>query len=246
MSYTTNQFGIDLIKKFEGFRASAYKCPADIWTIGYGHTGSVNQGQRLTESLAEQLLCKDLSSAECAVRKAVNVALNENQFASLVSFAFNAGTGALRSSTLLRNLNSGDYDSIPAELKRWSKIKDPVTGTYKTLAGLLKRRIAEGKLWQAVGSFIDDSNLPEEEEAASLTELIVYEEHCFIRFEVTAESGLKLRDGPSSSNEVITVLPFQSLLYVAHKVGDWIAVDLDGDGAIDGWVAEEFLSPLIR
>lgn len=140
-SRTINRSGIELIKRFEGLRLTSYKCPAGIWTIGYGHTGNVRAGIQITVARAEELLKQDLAEAGRQVERLVQVPLTDNQFAALVSFCFNVGAGALERSTLLRMLNDGDYDSVPSQLKRWTR------GGGKVLPGLVKRRDAEADLW---------------------------------------------------------------------------------------------------
>jgi lysozyme len=141
MPRKTNKAGIELIKHFEGLHTEAYLCPANVWTIGYGHTQGVRKGQVITEAEAEQFLIEDLSSAESSVERLIACALNENQFAALVSFTFNLGAGNLKTSTLRRKLNGGDYDAVPSELARWVKAGG------KTLPGLVRRRAAEGELF---------------------------------------------------------------------------------------------------
>jgi lysozyme len=136
-----NAEGLALIKQWEGLRLEAYKCPADVWTIGYGHTLTAQQGLRITEEQAEDLLAKDLRNFELAVTKAVEVALTDNQFAVLVSWTFNVGVHAMRTSTLIKKLNSGDYASVPAQLLRWNKVSGKVN------KGLSNRRAAEAGLW---------------------------------------------------------------------------------------------------
>ena len=83
----TSQNGINLIKRFEGCRLTSYKCPSGKWTIGYGHTNGVKQGQKITKIKAEEYLKNDLKAFENAVEKMVKVPLNQNQFDALVSFA---------------------------------------------------------------------------------------------------------------------------------------------------------------
>jgi len=141
MARNINKAGLDLVKHFEGFCAEAYKCPAGVWTIGYGHTGGVKSGQRVTEQEAEQLLRSDLETAAAAVERYIAVPLSDNQFSALVSFTFNLGSGSLRESTLRKKLNTDDYDAVPSELARWVKANG------KTLGGLVKRRAAEGVLF---------------------------------------------------------------------------------------------------
>lgn len=149
MNRTINTAGLSLIMHFEGFRQNAYRCPAGVWTIGYGHTGGVTPGQSVSPAQAEELLRNDLADAEAAVARLVRVPLNENQFAALVSFAFNSGAGSLRNSTLLHRLNQGDYAAVPAELRRWVNVRDRKTGQLIPLPGLVRRRNAEAELWLA-------------------------------------------------------------------------------------------------
>lgn len=127
----------ELIKSFEGLELEAYLCPADIWTIGYGHTGNVKEGDSITKAEADELLDKDLQTFRNGVRRLVKVPLNENQFGALVSFAYNLGLGSLQNSTLLKLLNAGDYDGAADQFLRWNKSKG------KVLTGLVRRREAE-------------------------------------------------------------------------------------------------------
>jgi len=136
-----NAAGEGLIKQFESLRLSAYRCPAGCWTIGYGHTLTAVQGLEITEAQADQLLRQDVQSTEAKVVELVQVALNDNQFAALVSFTFNIGHAALARSALLRRLNGGEYSCVPDELLRWVNVKGELS------RGLVRRRIAEGKLW---------------------------------------------------------------------------------------------------
>jgi len=246
MARSTNQNGIDLIKKYEGLRTTAYRDAVGILTIGYGHTGNVQSGQSISEQQAEDLLRDDLHHAEASVEKTIKVDLNDNQFAALVAFTFNVGGGALKSSTLARKLNDGDYAAVPAQLERWSKVRDRATGGYKVLPGLLKRRKSEGALWSTDGTFSDHTSVEKGEQQAEQNDPMSYEEHQYVRFEVIAPSGLRMRQQPGTSATIIQVLPYQTMLYIGQHTGIWVAVDLQGNGNIDGWVAEEYLSPVIR
>ncbi|MGE0108234.1 MAG: lysozyme [Bdellovibrionales bacterium] len=136
------QEALDLVKIFEGLRLSAYLCPAGKWTIGYGHTQGVVQGQAITKEQAEALLMDDLTRAALPIEQCVDVPLSRRQFAALVSFVFNVGAGNFKRSTLLRKLNQGLYDHVPAQLARWNKSKG------KVLDGLSRRRAAEAALWK--------------------------------------------------------------------------------------------------
>lgn len=139
--YRLGAAGLALIKRFEGFAAKAYLCPAGVWTIGYGHTKGVKAGDTCTEAEAEQFLRDDAGSAERPVKSLVRVPLNQNQFDALVSFTFNLGGGNLASSTLLRKLNSADYIGAALEFPRWNKAGG------KVLQGLVRRRKAEADLF---------------------------------------------------------------------------------------------------
>lgn len=145
MARKVNRATLEHIKASEGVRLKAYPDPGsrngDPWTIGYGSTRGVKKGDVITAEEAERRLAVDLGDAEAAVEKAVKVPLNDNQFGALVSFVFNVGAGAFRESTLLRLLNTGQYDAVPAQLARWNKNDGAV------MAGLTKRRAAEAKLW---------------------------------------------------------------------------------------------------
>jgi len=137
-----SQKGIDLIKNFEGCRLTAYRCPANILTIGYGHTGSdVSTGQKITQEQAEKLLKSDLLVHCNNVSRLVKVPLTQNQFDALVSFEFNVGYGNFASSTMLKLLNQKKYREAAAQFDRW------VYANRKVLAGLVKRRAAEKTLF---------------------------------------------------------------------------------------------------
>ena len=136
-----SQQGIDLIKRWEGFRDKAYLCPGNVWTIGYGHTKNVYQGMCISKEQAEQLLKEDLKHFEASVSQLVTVKLSQAQFDALVSFTFNVGVGAFKKSTLLRLVNQGSFKSAANEFGRW------VNANRKKLPGLVKRREDEKRLF---------------------------------------------------------------------------------------------------
>ncbi|MBF0309478.1 MAG: lysozyme [Magnetococcales bacterium] len=148
MPTPVNQATFYLIKHFESFRGKAYRCPAGVWTIGWGHTGDVEEGQCIDRDEAGFLLLTDVQKTADAIEPLILFELNENQFGALVSFAFNAGLGNFRNSTLLRRLNQGDLAAVPGQLKRWVFITNPVTRQKEVSNGLLRRREAEAALWQ--------------------------------------------------------------------------------------------------
>ena len=141
MSRVINSAGLALIKEFEGLRLEPYQDGAGIWTVGFGHTRSVTEHTHCTPEIAEFWLESDLMDAEDAVSRLVKVPLTDNQFAALVSFTFNEGQGKLAGSTLLKKLNEGGYDLVPACLKSWIFVNG------KQSQGLARRRNAEAILW---------------------------------------------------------------------------------------------------
>jgi lysozyme len=151
----TSEEGIDLIKVFEGCHSSPYKCPASLWTIGYGHVLYPEQARLKTDDRAsyalksehsrvwgtdeiDSLLEVDLQRFEGGVLRLCPAAAdNDRHFAALVSFAFNVGLGNLQSSTLRMKYNRGDFYGAADEFLKWDK------SGGKVLAGLTRRRIAE-------------------------------------------------------------------------------------------------------
>lgn len=138
----TTQDGIDLIKRFEGFSSTVYICPAGYPTIGYGHLIRSSESlTEITETEAEELLRRDVESAERAVLRLVNVPLTDGQFDALVSFTFNLGSGAFQRSTLRRKVNRQAHTEVPDQLMRW------VWAGGRILNGLYVRRKQESLLY---------------------------------------------------------------------------------------------------
>lgn len=135
--------GLNLIKEFEGLRLVAYKCPAGVWTIGYGHTYRVKEGDIITEKEATAFLLDDISAAEDIVAgSTMDVELTQNQFDALVSFAYNVGAKNFSDSTLLRKVKvNPDDPTILNEFKKW------VYAGKELLTGLVRRRKAEAELY---------------------------------------------------------------------------------------------------
>ena len=138
---------IEFVKRFEGFKATAYKCSAGKWTCGFGRTRGINKRTKCTEEEATKWLKEDLEVAENAVKRLVKVELKQNQFDALVSFTFNVGQGALSISTLLKKLNSGDVRSAGFELLKWDKVRK--NGKLEVSKGLARRRIAELNMFES-------------------------------------------------------------------------------------------------
>ena len=129
------------ISSFEGCRLSAYKCSAGVWTIGYGHTKGVREGDSCTEEQATVWLTDDIKETQTLLAHYINVPVTRNEFIALVSLAFNVGVGSLMKSKLLRKLNAGDRDGAAKEFLDF----DLANG--KRVAGLTRRRQAEHDLF---------------------------------------------------------------------------------------------------
>jgi lysozyme len=140
--------GLALIREFEGFRSSAYRCPAGILTIGYGHTSAagppeVKPGMRLSREEAEQVLAGDVGRTAGEVKDLLVRELTPPQFSALVSLAFNVGIGAFARSSVLKSANAGQFGIVPQKLLLWTK------GGGRVLPGLVRRRNAEAALFSS-------------------------------------------------------------------------------------------------
>jgi lysozyme len=141
--------GLSLIKRFEGCELKAYRCPANVWTIGYGHIKDVKEGDEITKEEAEYMLQEEMIEYEGYINDLVKVPLEQCMYDALVAWVFNLGPTNFSSSSLLRVLNEKKYEEVPYEIKRWNKAGGEV------LNGLIRRRKAEallfeGKEWENV------------------------------------------------------------------------------------------------
>lgn len=137
-----NDEGLALLMRFEGFSATPYRCPAGVWTIGYGHTRGVSAASpRITRQQALSLLEEDASVSEQAVLRYVETPLSENPFSALVCFVFNIGAGAFARSTLLKRVNEKNFPAAAEEFPRWN------VSNGQKLPGLTQRRAAERALF---------------------------------------------------------------------------------------------------
>jgi lysozyme len=167
MTRTISAEAIRLIKQWEGCKLTAYPDPGSKdgtpWTIGYGHTAGVHKGMTITQAQADAFLLQDLNRVGDQIAPLVKVPLNDNQYAALVSFVFNIGAGAFRTSTLLKKLNKGDYAAVPSELARWNK------NDGKVMPGLVNRRAQEAALW-GKGSFVSSAYVDAKPAAPSVVD----------------------------------------------------------------------------
>lgn len=138
--------GIALTQQFEGCSLTAYQDQVGVWTVGYGHTTGVTPGMTITQDQATAFLTQDVQGAVDCVSNSVSVPLTQGQFDSLVDFVFNLGAGNFLGSTLLTQLNLGNYGAASQEFPKW----DHAGG--KVVTGLWRRRIAEQTMFNEVQS----------------------------------------------------------------------------------------------
>jgi lysozyme len=131
---------LKLIARYESCEMEAYQDTASVWTIGWGHTDGVCEGDTCTQAEADAWLAEDVIVAEDAVNRHVKVPLNQCMFDALVSWTYNLGEGNLSNSTMLKKLNRRDYVHAASEITRWFE-------TPGSELGLLRRRLDEARLF---------------------------------------------------------------------------------------------------
>lgn len=142
-----NQATVDLVKEYEGFRAKAYKCPAGVWTIGYGTTAAADvgitpaAGMVINQTEAENYLHMALAKFSGQIAPAIKAPVNENEFGAFLSLAYNIGPNAFKKSSALRYFNAGDKVKAANAILLWNKADRKVSN------GLIRRRAAERVLF---------------------------------------------------------------------------------------------------
>jgi len=142
---SVSRSAVELIMAFEGFRARAAQLDDGRWTVGYGHTATAREGAEITEADAEALLLYDLIQASHAVNEHVYAPLSQNQFDAMVSFAFNIGPRAFKSSPTVRRLNEGRVLEAALAMELWRKAD--LEGERIVIDALVRRRAAEKALF---------------------------------------------------------------------------------------------------
>lgn len=162
----TSQRGLDLIKRFEGFRAEAYRDIAvpNLWTIGYGFTSNVREGDTMTKAQANARLARELSGYELAVKVATDGQCNQNQFDALVSFCWNVGIEGMQRSSVIKAHRRGDYQAAARAFALWNKAGGRVW------PGLTRRRAAEAALY--LEPVADDVSDPLEGPAQAMPQVV--------------------------------------------------------------------------
>lgn len=149
---TTSRNGLQLIKDFEGLRLESYKCPAGVWTIGYGHTKGVKPNVVIDQMRAEDLLIEDIAPIERMLNK-LGINFRQECFDALVSWNFNLGEGAFRNSTLLKKIVADAPDEeITDQIVKW------VNAGGKPLVGLKRRRVAEANMFLGYDKYYLDKD----------------------------------------------------------------------------------------
>ncbi len=134
--------GLELIKKFEGCETTAYQDSVGVWTIGFGHTKGVEEGQTCSIEDAESMLAEEMDEYEGYINNMVKVELQQHEFDALVAWVYNLGPTNLGESTMLKVLNGGQFDRVPDEMNRWTRAGGEI------LEGLVRRRQAESLMFQ--------------------------------------------------------------------------------------------------
>ncbi len=150
-----SDMGLKLLTTFEGCELESYDDGVGVWTIGYGHTAGVVPGINITQAEADEFLRQDLEEFASYITDLVQVDLNADQFSALVCFCYNIGPQAFHESTLLKQLNSGDFEGAAHQFPRWNK------GGGEPMLGLTRRRLAEQALFRsAAWEFAQNYNGP--------------------------------------------------------------------------------------
>ena len=134
--------GLELIKKFEGCETTAYQDSVGVWTIGFGHTKGVEEGQTCSIEDAESMLADEMDEYEGYINNMVKVDLQQHEFDALVAWVYNLGPTNLGESTMLKVLNGGQFERVPDEMNRWTRAGGEI------LEGLVRRRQAESLMFQ--------------------------------------------------------------------------------------------------
>lgn len=136
-----------LIAQSEGLSLKAYKCPAGVWTIGWGETDNVKPGDVCTKEQADRWLLEDLTDRVKNLREMTTEWANANQMGAFASLAYNIGLDGFQKSTVLRKHNEGDFLAASRAFGLWNKAKNPNTGKLEEFPGLTARRARESALY---------------------------------------------------------------------------------------------------
>jgi GH24 family phage-related lysozyme (muramidase) len=171
---SVNKATLDLIKQFEGCKLTAYQDIVGIWTIGYGTTAMAGlgiepaKGMTITQDRAEDLLRQGVDKFAATVDALITAKVNQNQRGAAICLSYNIGTTAFAKSTVLRELNAGNFDKAAAAFRMWNKAGGEV------IRGLVNRREAEIALFLApVSADMHTVTTPEKAEPKSVLTVII-------------------------------------------------------------------------
>ena len=234
--------GLRLITSFEGYHkkqedgsCKAYRCPAGVWTCGWGCTEDVDAHTHWTKAEAEQRFRKELDKFEVAVMKHVKVPLNQNEFDALVSFAYNLGEGALMKSSILQLLNKEKRTDAAKAFNLFVKAVDPKTRKLRALPGLVSRRARESALFLKPVQMPEEPHMPqsvvaEKTVARKLTEAVAATTATATVVNqaapAVAPSLPSIPTPPKEAIEAVTQWQSvgESVMQFAHSPGFWVAV----------------------
>lgn len=207
MAQSLSAAGLDIIKSFEGCRLSAYPDPgADNGkpiTIGYGSTRRLDGspwalGDTITQAQADELLRRDVATAEQWVARLVTLPVTQAQFDALVSLCFNIGASAFERSTLLRLLNDGDIAGAAAQFDRWR------LAGGRVLPGLVKRRAKERAMFEMAPPTHQDAPQAPAEAPGTIT--IVSSIWAALRAGAKLANSVTWKNRQQTANSVVAVL----------------------------------------
>ena len=192
--------GLELIKSFEGCHLKAYRCPAGVWTIGWGHTNGVYEGMKISQAQADQFLYEDVQRFVNAVNQYQSrFNFNQNEFDALVSFTYNCGAGSLANVMACCNTKQ----EIAEECKLYNK------GGGVVLAGLVRRREEEYQLFMSGSSNGTSVSQPSTANGTSYAE----------KGEYFFNTRVKIRTAPSLSDSTFTGVCYDAGESVIYQIG---------------------------
>lgn len=233
--------GLRLVTSFEGFHSKqpdgsckAYRCPAGVWTCGWGCTEGVDAHTHWSEAEAKEHMHKELEKFNAAVLRHVRVPLNQNEFDALVSFAYNLGEGALQKSSIVALLNREKRVAAAKAFHLYVKARDPKNGNkLRTLKGLVSRRARESALFlkpveAPAEPYMPQSVVAEKTVARKVTEAVLGTAVA-TGTAATVSPPVSVPSLPAPPKEVLeTVTGWQTaaetLNNFAHSSAVWIAV----------------------
>lgn len=215
-----SQTGLNLIKSFEGCRLTAYKCPAGVWTIGYGHTAGVHQGMKISQTQADAFLIEDMKKYEAKVNKYMSkYNFNQNQYDAMVSFAYNVG-----SVDGLTAYGTRTIAQISAKFPAYN------LGGGKILSGLVRRRAAEKALFDKPCAITVEKPVETKPASTVKTQTMTVS---------TKGSNLNLRSEANAKSKVLASIPNKTKIEVLDKSNkNWYKVKFK---EVTGFVSSKYL-----